>query len=188
MNNTEVVDRMRTDPIALASVLWPEVHFYSKQIMPPPPRIVRFWKRTNKQGRIHKEYGQCWEWMAGKLPAGYGRFANDLAHRYSYREFVGEIPTGVSVLHKCDNPSCVNPDHLFLGTQQDNLKDMRDKGKQVRGERQGMSKLTEKQVVEIRRRYKRYSRKDGSGVLAKEYGVCLTQIYRVVSREHWRHV
>jgi hypothetical protein len=86
----------------------------------------RFWAKVNKDGPIHPTHGKCWLWTAGTLPAGYGRFAGNLAHRYSWRLHVGPIPAGMSILHKCDTPSCVNPRHLFLGTQQDNLADMRE--------------------------------------------------------------
>lgn len=74
----------------------------------------------------------CWEWLGGKYPRGYGHVAllgENLAHRVSYRIYVGDIPDGLYVLHRCDNPSCVNPDHLFVGDQSDNMKDMEMKGR-----------------------------------------------------------
>jgi hypothetical protein len=75
----------------------------------------------------------CWEWQAGKRPNGYGQFRvehrNLLPHRVSWQAFNGPIPDGMCVLHKCDNPGCVNPNHLFLGTHQDNTRDMMRKGR-----------------------------------------------------------
>ena len=88
---------------------------------------IRFWSKVDRSG-------DCWEWMAYRLPKGYGtmRIANrrkGLAHRISWEIHFGPIPTGMHVLHKCDNPPCVNPDHLMLGTAADNIHDMVDKGR-----------------------------------------------------------
>jgi hypothetical protein len=104
----------------------------------------RFWEKVkkNKDG--------CWEWTANKMRLGYGMFRFDkiwqLSHRVSWKITNGPIPEGLNVLHRCDNPACVRPDHLFLGTQIDNIKDMVKKGRQWK-------KLTDKQVVEIRQKY-----------------------------------
>lgn len=80
---------------------------------------------------------ECWEWQGTRLPSGYGRIGiagkgqgvTDLTHRVAYRIANGEIPPGMEVCHTCDNPPCCNPDHLFLGTHADNMRDMSAKGR-----------------------------------------------------------
>ena len=77
----------------------------------------------------------CWVWTGGKAGAGYGKLSHNkrsiYAHRFSYQHFIGDIPENLFVCHRCDNPACVNPQHLFLGTQKDNMQDMSRKGRQV---------------------------------------------------------
>ena len=89
----------------------------------------------------------CWEWIGAKNQYGYGRFWIDGhlvgAHRFSYERFVGFIPSGAYACHSCGNPGCVNPDHIFLGTQRDNMKDASAKDR--------LGKLTEDQVEQIRK-------------------------------------
>jgi hypothetical protein len=108
----------------------------------------RFW------AKVHKTDG-CWEWTAYRLKNGYGRMKKKtaelvLAHRISWEIHNGPIPNNLQVLHHCDNPSCVNPDHLFLGTVKDNMLDCARKGRRPKGENHCLSKLTEKQVHEIK--------------------------------------
>lgn len=148
-----------------------------------------FWSRVNKRGPVCKRLGRCWDWLGPTMGAGYGKAGSlGLAHRHSWEFHFGEIPEGLSVLHKCDRMICVNPRHLFIGTQQDNLQDMRNKGHQVRGEDQGSAKVTEEDVLEIRRRYKRYSHTDGSGALAREFGISVIQAYRIALGVQWKHL
>lgn len=103
----------------------------------------------------------CWKWTGAKTPLGYGVIRcqetkkNVFAHRLSYKHFNGEIPEGINVLHKCDNPECTNPEHLFLGTQKDNIMDMMKKGRKpqvvgLKGQLSPRAKLTWEQVREIK--------------------------------------
>ncbi|MCP4006658.1 MAG: HNH endonuclease [bacterium] len=131
----------------------------------------------------------CWEWTAAKNACGYGiiGFAGGslLAHRVAWEIFFGEI-TEPCVLHHCDNPGCVNPEHLFLGTQQDNIADMKEKGRARAPERRGedvpTSKLTEKQVLEIRAD-PRVQRE-----IAADYGVHQVTVGEIKRREIWTHI
>lgn len=100
-------------------------------IHPNEPAETRFWMRVDKSG-------ECWTWTAARGDHGYGSFTDDdgrsvSAHRFSHQLHYGPIPKGLVVCHKCDNPPCVRPDHLFLGTQADNVRDMQAKGRAVSG-------------------------------------------------------
>jgi DNA-binding CsgD family transcriptional regulator len=103
---------------------------------------------------IDKKENGCWQWKSAKNAKGYGYLLvegkNLFAHRYSYQHYKGAIPDSMLVCHSCDNPSCVNPEHLFLGTNINNMQDMIEKGRQCKGESKSNSKLTEEEVSEIR--------------------------------------
>jgi len=132
--------------------------------------------------------GGCWLWSDALNTKGYGCFSvngvTKSAHRQSWIAFKGPIPKGLHVLHKCDIRSCVNADHLFLGTNQDNVDDKISKGrapKPLRNEENGKTILTNDQVKEIRRRY-------AVGVefyrsLGREFGVSKTHIRRIVQNK-----
>lgn len=132
----------------------------------------------------------CHLWSAAIGPGGYGNFGimrrpyrnTHVAHRVSWALNRGPIPVGMKVLHKCDNPPCVNPDHLFLGTQRDNVEDCVRKGRlnSRKGEANCKAKLTTEQI-----RYIRSSRERGLG---RRYGVLANQIYKIRKRIAWRHV
>lgn len=135
----------------------------------------------------------CVEWTGVRLTFGYGMFrvrgkaSKMLAHRWAWEHANGSIPHGLSVLHKCDNPACVNTDHLFLGTYRDNAKDRESKGRgrQPKGSAHSMAKLTEEKVAEIRRRL---ACGETGRSLAREYGVGESRISAVKLGRRWRHV
>lgn len=139
----------------------------------------------------------CWVWTGAKvgLSFNYGKFwykgAYDKAHRAAYKMFVGDIPKGLWVLHKCDTPECVNPNHLFLGTRIDNVADMLRKGRggqhknPPRGARRKDSKLTESSVLDIR---KRCASGESQGSVAKLYNVQQSTVFKIVHRQRWAHI
>lgn len=144
--------------------------------------VDRFWIKVKKSDG-------CWIWGALRLN-GYGclRFngKRTLAHRVSWEIHNGPIPEGLFVLHRCDNPACVRPDHLFLGTRKDNMQDMIKKGRRapirLLGEWNPQSKLTEASVKQIRS-------SNCSGIdLAKQFGVSQQLISEVKARLVWKHV
>jgi len=109
------------------------------------PLIKRFWRYVDKSG---SETG-CWEWTASRSVGGYGMFYPDArskigAHRFSWFLAFGPIAEGLQVCHRCDNRRCVRPDHLFLGTHQDNADDMKKKGRSASGERNGSRRYPER--------------------------------------------
>lgn len=136
----------------------------------------------------------CWLWTGSRISKmGYGQMVDknsgtSQAHRVSYEYYIGPIPSGMCVCHKCDVPCCINPAHLFLGTHLDNVRDMIAKGRNEpllrrhRGSSSRYSKLTDEQVLKIRddRRLQR--------VIASEYGVNRTAISRIKSRVRWKHL
>ena len=138
---------------------------------------------------VKGEADSCWNWMSTKIWNGYGRLSFDgrpqLAHRVAWMFYVGDIPNGLCVLHRCDNRGCVNPSHLFLGTYADNVHDCMNKGRRVdnAGEKHGHAKLTEEQVKTIRAR-----RSDGAlGVdLAREFGVTKQTISKITNHHAWK--
>lgn len=136
----------------------------------------------------------CWLWVGYTLDSGYGkiglggRYGNDLAHRVSWRLHNGEIPDGLFVCHKCDTPSCVNPDHLFLGTPKQNTADACEKGrmrgpnKPARGERVFLSRLSADDVRKIR------GSTESQASLARRFNVSKATVSAICRFETWRHV
>lgn len=137
-------------------------------------------------------FEDCWIWggsFNGRSGRKYGsvRIKGHLyvASRASYILFKGPIPKGMLVMHKCDNPPCVNPKHLIVGTFEDNMKDMLKKKRSAWGEKNKNAKLTAKQVLEIRKRLKKG---EESGELAKEFGVKQRTIFEIESRQTWKQL
>ena len=146
-----------------------------------------FWDKVQKSAGSDV----CWIWTAGKNADGYGTLGGGLrAHRVSYEMRHGPIPNGMCVCHSCDNPSCVNPAHLWLGTHQDNMADRSRKGRSSGGRMVGTehpnAKLTDDMVREIRHLYAsgEYMQKD----LARMYGVSDMVISLLVRGKTWKHV
>lgn len=163
------------------------------------PIESRFWSKTNKNSGHFGADGtyptECHEWIAGTDSHKYGIFWDNDSKRMlrathvSWKLHSGEIPGKKCVLHKCDNPPCIRFDHLFLGTKAQNIADMMAKGRHRTiskfGEANPFSKLTDKEIREIRQLYK-------NGVLQKElakmFGVLQNTISGIVNYKSWRHI
>jgi hypothetical protein len=160
-----------------------------------------FWRRVDREGPTPPhapELGPCWIWTGGKLGKGYGSFRGlgqktTGAHRFAWLEAHEQIPSGMHVLHRCDNRACVRVSHLFLGTNHENVLDMVAKGRHgfgpnlntasQHGERNHMSKLTQAQVADARSRYA------AGGVthqqLATELGISRPRMTMILNGDGW---
>lgn len=143
--------------------------------------------------KIHKgSFSECWEWMGGLHKSGYGLMRiyskKCYVHRIVYELTYIPIPEGLFVLHSCDNPKCCNPEHLRLGTHQDNMDDKVKRKRQYHpfGEKCGIHKLEKEDVLKIRKLYfeKNYSQRK----LGKIYGVCKSTIGQIIRDETWRNI
>lgn len=132
---------------------------------------------------------ECWPWKGGRGPGEYGSHyihrRTFLAHRVAWAYENGEIPEGIFVCHRCDNPLCVNPAHLFLGTPIDNSRDMALKDRSAHGDRNGLRRMSEAIVLEARNRYR--CGEEGTA-LAIEYGVSMQTMYRALAGKTWKRV
>ena len=144
------------------------------------PLSERFWRKVNKGGD-----DECWVWTGAVTKAGYGQITGGgkfTVHRLSWVFRHGPIKDGLWVLHRCDVPLCVNPNHLFLGTSVDNIRDMTNKGRAAHGEAHHWAKLSAADVIAIR----------ASTLTAKKlsarYGICIEQVSNIRRRKQWRRV
>lgn len=152
----------------------------------PKPRgwVVRFFESFSPG-----EPNQCWEWQGNVAKNGYGTLSISNigygAHRLAFVLANRRIDPDLLVMHSCDNPKCVNPAHLSQGTDADNIGDCVRKGRNQKGPINGMARLTESQVIEIRQQ-----RLAGETItnLADSYGVHPPCISRIVNRKRWRHI
>lgn len=161
-----------------------------------PPLEERLWSRADRSGGPDA----CWPWLGYRMARGYGRVGANgkraqSTHRVVWEALNGPIPAGLCVLHSCDNPPCVNPAHLWLGSFADNNRDRAAKGRSnrdmsmrrpTRGEMVNTARLTAAHVRTIRLRYA------AGGItqlgLAEAYGVHEPAIYKIISRRTWAHV
>ncbi len=144
-------------------------------------RTTRFFNKVDKPAD-----DGCWLWTGLKTKEGYGRFAGGRAHRYSFLISFGPIPDGQIVLHSCDNSSCVNPNHLSLGTHKSNALEKMAKGRgfHARGEASGTAKLTEMQV----RLILSHKGQITQGELAKMFNLSRVQVCRIHNGKSWKHI
>lgn len=157
------------------------------------PKVL-FWKKVDKTSSTNG----CWLWTGATNPEGYGQFVNravkDIrAHRIAWTFLKGPIPEGMHALHKCPNGHnrlCVNPDHIYLGTQSENNRDAVEQGTYNRpsGENHYYSQLTEEAVRDIRTRYSELAKHHNVKKLTEIYGVSVATIRDVASRRSWKHV
>lgn len=147
--------------------------------------VHRFWQKVDIKNK-----NECWNWLYCKDRDGYGNFTYHgkayWAHRIAYVIKNGEYDRDLFVCHSCDNPSCCNPDHLFLGTNADNNADRHNKNRDAVGSKVGTSKLTEKEVEEILGLY--FRKEMLSKDIAKKFSIHKSTVLRIVSGETWRHV
>jgi ribosomal protein L37AE/L43A len=157
-----------------------------RQMVVTPELIGRFWSKVDVRGR-----DECWEWKASLTASGYGQFSLRFkgksvpvpAHRVA-RRFTEDV-SGKWVLHSCDNPPCVNPQHLRVGTSSDNNSDMVKRDRHVYGSRNPVAKVSEEQVSEIKARIRAGEQ---FTVIAEDYPISAAGIGHIAAGRSWRHV
>lgn len=145
-----------------------------------------FWSHVDLRGD-----DECWLWTGYYKAGRYGHFGSGsrgtrvLAHRYAYELVRGPIPEGLCVLHDCDTPTCVNPAHLHLGTVADNNAERNERGREARGEKHGLARLT---VASVRAIRMMLARGRSHTDIATEFGVARKTIYQLARGRTWKHV
>lgn len=147
----------------------------------------RFWNLVEIRGP-----NDCWEWLSYRAPLGYGRFtraergATQMAHRIAWEFTKGAVPDGLFVCHKCDHPPCVNPNHMFLGTHQDNMDDAKTKGRMkgggAKGEKSGKAKITAAEALAI------YNSPLPTKHLAHSHNITPAAVRLIKTGKNWKHV
>lgn len=166
------------------TTIWPEVRDSEIE----PSTLRRFQKKVQCSDSENK----CWLWIASKNNKGYGHFSSHghyiTAHRFAYQAFVGAIPDGQVICHRCDNPACVNPAHLFAGTQSENILDMVAKNRRdtAKGTRLPQAKLTPDEVIEIRCLYATGDFTQSE--LSQRFGVTQSMVGHIVRNRYWKHL
>lgn len=145
----------------------------------------RFWSKVDRAGP-----DECWLWKGARHPKGYGEFRSPpgitkIAHRVAFILSHGGIPSGLLICHSCDNPPCCNPKHLFAGTAKENSLDMVSKCRSPRGERQGHTSMTEREVRAIRRLNDLSVRQKD---LAEAFGVPQQTMSAIINRKNWKYL
>lgn len=151
------------------------------------PIEQRFWSKVDRRGP-----NECWEWLASRNK-GYGQMSAGrrgdkplIASRVSWEIAHGKIPNGLYVCHHCDNPPCVNPQHLFLGTLQDNFRDRYRKGRYPRGDRHPTTKISDGLALQIREAIKNGEEQQA---IARRLGISETSVSVIKNgRKRWRHL
>ena len=144
----------------------------------------RFWDKVNRTST-------CWLWTGYTDPFGYGHYSVNrkrsglMANRVLWEAIYGLLLPGMCVLHKCDTPACVRPSHLFIGTRDDNNRDMRNKRRHMHGETHTTAKLTEAQILEILRLY---STGISQAEISLRYGIAASNVSVIVRARTWKHL
>lgn len=163
------------------------IYTYNRKLALNRPLSERFWEKVDI-----KSENECWNWIAHLNACGYGCIGIDRkvcsSNRIAWELTYGRIPDGLCVCHRCDNPACCNPKHLFLGTVNDNAQDKIKKGRMspLPGISNPSAKLNEKQVIEIRDLY--LAGNISHMRLSKLYGMSKTQIGDICRRKSWKHI
>lgn len=154
-------------------------------------KVEKFWSLVNKDGPIpplQPELGPCWIWTGHVFEKGYGNFFDQKhwrAHRYSWMLHFGVIPKDILVCHQCDNPPCVNPAHLFLGTPRKNSEDMLLKNRSAKGEEHSHAKHTKSDILKVRELW-------GNGAsqleISQLFGMTQANVWMIVHRRSWKHI